>query len=259
MPALTTERGCGRRVAGGLYLVVPIGPNGRPIEDFLLCPPIRPQFDLPVQGQLPFWKDETLHLVDWIGETYYPHVTDWIEEARVLGISRRISLDLAQRDAGNETARSILEALTGASRLWFAHRRAWIDNLDQYARIDGSLPWMCPRQIDGHPEHDAVADDPPACVGSYWWDLDDGAPVKPPAIPALKAPDRLVVKTLPCGAEFMGRTRPPDFEPVYETAIFARFPIVQLELVRGPYGEHELVREQLQDLDIDIPILEVND
>ncbi len=266
---LTHARGCGaHRTAGSLYLEIPTttGPNGRPIEDFLICPPIQPNFELPVQGQLPFWSGAVLHLVDWIGECFYPNVCDWIEESRVLGISRKISLQFATSDTGANAGLSILEALTPASRLYFAHPRALINNVDDYR--DGSssnvLPWSCPRNVEGHPETDPNDPDdgeygPPCCVGIYWSDLDSGDPIELPAEMDMVASDRLVQRTLACGATYIGRTRPVGMIPLYSPAIFARFPVKQLALVRGENDEHVPVRERLAGLNLNIPIFEVDE
>lgn len=42
-----------------------------------------------------------VHVIDWVGEQHYPAVTDFLEEGRVLGFSRRISstLDLSRLTA----------------------------------------------------------------------------------------------------------------------------------------------------------------
>lgn len=50
---MAPERGCGRRIAGGTYLVTNTSPNGRPLEHFLFCPPLRvPDVGLSTQGQI---------------------------------------------------------------------------------------------------------------------------------------------------------------------------------------------------------------
>jgi hypothetical protein len=260
---LTTARGCGNsRTAGCLYLEVPTSPHGRPIEDFLICPPILPDFDLPTQGQLPFFTDGVLNLVDWIGECFYPNVCDWIEEARLLGISSKISIQFAT--SKTDESLTILESLTPASRLYFAHPRAFIHNIEDYrwGSFLNILPWSCPRSIEGHPEtdpHESSEYGPPCCVGIYWWDLDGGEPVSVPEGVDMLAPERLVNRPMPCGVPYMGRVRPAHVEPIYSPAIFARFPVKQLALVRGALGEHEPVRERLAKLNLNIPLLEVDE
>ncbi len=84
-------RGCGNRKKGGLYLVVPVSEDGTPIEEFLIDQPI-PYLGEPFRApQLVY--NETLGAYDvlmWVGKRFYPYVPDFIEEVRMLGISKRI-------------------------------------------------------------------------------------------------------------------------------------------------------------------------
>ena len=36
----SARRGCGYRQPGGAYFAIPLGPGGRPIEVFLITPPV---------------------------------------------------------------------------------------------------------------------------------------------------------------------------------------------------------------------------
>jgi hypothetical protein len=258
--SLSPERGCGYRTQGGLYLEVPLSPFGRPVEDFLICEPIQPTFDLPVQGQLPFWKRDTLHLLDWIGQCFYPNVADWIEETRVLGVSSKVSIQLADRTAGNETDLSVLEALTPDSRLYFAHPRAYLHNIQAYIRAltFTDEPWKCPKRVTMHPLYDEKLDHTPCCVGVYWWDLDRGDPEPVPAGINIPEADHLVRRTLPCRASYLGHRTPEDITPEYSPGIFAKFPMIQLAVVRGDHGEHESVLDRLSRLHLTLPVLEVD-
>lgn len=262
-PKLTHTRGCGKRTAGGVYLEVPTSKYGQPIEYFLLCPPRRPGFDIPVQGQLPFWMETShgpvLNLIDWIGEKFYPNICDWIEEAATLGISTKVSIQLADRAAGGDEARSILEALTPESSLFFAHARAHINNIIDYDDPENEFPWSCPKDVENHPDYDNDLDDVPTCVGVYWWDLDGGDPIQMPAGIELAGASRMVQRTLPCGRTYLGRTRPEGVTPQYSPAIFARFPVIRLVVVRGQQGEHLPVRERLNELDLQIPVIEADE
>jgi hypothetical protein len=97
MLTVARPRGCGERKKGGVYACCGLSPVGRPIEEYLLCPP-RP---------VDYKFHRTPRLVDvikggprknalliWIGEQYYPFVSDFIEEAREQGISRRLPSNL---------------------------------------------------------------------------------------------------------------------------------------------------------------------
>lgn len=91
---LTTPdlRGCGEREEGGLYACVGLGDNGAPIEVFTLDPAIpwdRGPFRAPQFHQR---QDGVWDLVMWVGAEAYPYAPDFIEEARRLGISKRVPI-----------------------------------------------------------------------------------------------------------------------------------------------------------------------
>lgn len=80
-------RGCGERVEGGLYVRVATSPYGMPLEHFLIDAP------MPYLGTVnrePFFEGENAYF--WVGEQFYPYATDFIEEARLYGVSKRLPL-----------------------------------------------------------------------------------------------------------------------------------------------------------------------
>ncbi len=94
---LACVRGCGSRTQpGSLYLYVGVGPEGVPVWHFLTDPPI-PFVGSKFQGvhQAPpemtvGWPDDTILLLDMVGESFYESAPSFIEEARRFGFSRRI-------------------------------------------------------------------------------------------------------------------------------------------------------------------------
>jgi len=98
---LTTPavRGCGKRRQGGLYAAVGLSANGgRPLEEFMIDPPIM-WTQGPFRGtRFEGHKDGACDLVQWVGEQFYPFVPDFVEEGRKLGFSRLLSpkLDLSK-------------------------------------------------------------------------------------------------------------------------------------------------------------------
>lgn len=86
------KRGCGFRKEGGLYACVPTGAGGRPIEAFVLDPAI-PWTAGPFRGAIQRQNNSGVNdLIVWVGKEHYPYVSDFIEEARRYGVSRRIPL-----------------------------------------------------------------------------------------------------------------------------------------------------------------------
>jgi len=95
-------RGCGIREEGSLYFVCETSPLGRPIEDFLVDPPI------PWKGprlRAPMLQHDGArfnHVLIGVGARYYPFIPDFIEEAKIMGVSKRIptGFDLSKLTPG---------------------------------------------------------------------------------------------------------------------------------------------------------------
>lgn len=145
--AIPEERGCGDREAGGLYIESGAGPWGLPFEAFLLDPPrlVPEGLDLVNKARIMprEWLtgrievDEfgrTIHdLFIHIGAKFYPWGPDFLQEARRLGVSRRIPATLD------------LKRLNRASRIWLAHAKAIPLN---WAEL--SPPDRCKKVLDRH-------------------------------------------------------------------------------------------------------------
>lgn len=206
-------RECGSRVEGGTYAVVPTSPNGTPVDNFLLCKP-RPvnkeEYNLsnvgvrlidieqdcylcggkPTKGAetcqtcYGTGKETVTHIFDIVGQEYYPNVADFVEEARRLGISRRLELETKA-----EYAR-----LSTRSRLFLLHHRAGIKNpLAIYEKM--LLPELkrlqragCPKGLEEHNLETVgktvagivkAGKNPPGCSALYWNVLEEGATIIP--------------------------------------------------------------------------------
>lgn len=109
------SRGCGDRKTDSIYFESRLTIKGEPIENFIIDPPI----DCEKKGikwsrsyQI-FRKDGVNHLIDWIGEEYYPSPWDFIEEARIKGMSRRVQKSF-----------DFTKITPGKSQIFFAHKKA---------------------------------------------------------------------------------------------------------------------------------------
>lgn len=136
------SRGCGTRAEGGLYAVCETSLDGEPIEYFLYDPVI------PVPKELGTLRAPLIenvngvnHLLMTVGKIYYPFVPDFVEEARVMGISKRIPLNFDL---------SLLQP--GYSRLFLVHDRA-IQNFEYEIKEP-----RCPKNND----------EPHICIGDLW-------------------------------------------------------------------------------------------
>lgn len=191
------ERGCGKRAKGGLYACCGLSPFGKPIEDFLIDPPIAyngESFRAPIVDE----KNGVKNLIFWVGKEYYPFCPDYIEETRVMGISKRVPLGFDFD--GIEPFKS---------SMFFIHPRAIIDN-------DIWKPDWCPMEKDNHIEGDEF------CIRSLYFFVDveiiDGKYVRRIASTSY---------TVPISYEH---------KPEYKPGIFMRIPFSHFEYVAKDDG-----------------------
>lgn len=128
------SRLCGSgRHAGEMYLESGLQSGGAPIESFLMDPPmlIDPvEWGVGAIGINTFQDHEGVtHVLDWVGETHYPEMVDFIEEARVKGVSRRVAHN------------GPIDQLDSRSRLFLMHPRAAVTNA---ASLPTPAGFACP-------------------------------------------------------------------------------------------------------------------
>jgi len=141
------ERGCGERQPGGVYLETGLSSHGRPLEEFLLDPPLPVPDGLDLINKPQLWQrtfplgepvsDAEEHpiydILMWVGAEFYPYCPDFIEEVRRYGASRRLNPNLD------------LSLLSRASRMILVHPRA--RNLAWQTQTP---PATCHKDIPGH-------------------------------------------------------------------------------------------------------------
>ena len=145
------RRGCGYRQPGGAYFAVPLAPGGRPVEEFLIDPPVviedAARLGLTAVGVAVFERDGVTHVVDIVGREHYPTVASFVDEARRLGVSRRAprTIDFAQ--------------ISAQSRLLLAHVHADIANAAEFP-----TDAVCPCHVQEH-----VASAFQGMCARLWW------------------------------------------------------------------------------------------
>jgi hypothetical protein len=144
-------RGCGEREPGGVYCESGLSPWGRPLEEFLIDPPLPIPDGLDLINKPQLWQrmlpsgepalDEQgqpiYDLLIWVGAEFYPYCPDYLEEVRRYGASRRLNPNL---DLSN---------LSRASRMILAHPRA-INTLWH----EQQPPQQCGKHVPGHAEEE---------------------------------------------------------------------------------------------------------
>lgn len=224
------ERGCGHRVAGGVYLEVPVSDRGLPLEHFIIDPPVpvNPEvLGLTPVGVTAIERDGITHIFDWVGSSHYPNVLDVLLEAQHLGLSRRIS-----------RTEPALKKLTKESRIYLIHSRGWMLNfkeLQEAIDVERSIPLLnpgmatrrCPKGKSDHLYTPTKGLDV-MCAGLWWDDIEPGAVTN-------HAPDssfpRRVVRQMPSFSYTAWET-PRGFRGDYRPALIASFPIAQITVIR---------------------------
>ena len=241
---LTCDRLCGSsRQKDSLYLECRFGPGGRPLEEFLLCPPVRLSEEildgLSRQGMHLFPQqvvsDETIyHILDWISEAHYKNVSAFLREGAAINFSRKIQPSFP------------FEKLSAASRYLPVHARGWIENYEEYFKYE---PYTLPREMccplrlvhhrsvgDSRMAHGSqIIVDP--CARIWMQDIEGGESASERAaefgITDASIAARLVKVSLPCRAGFFGLRKPDGVEPVYAPAIIASLPIGRIAVIKG--------------------------
>lgn len=149
-PALGGPRECGDgRQEGHIYAECGFSPGGAKIEQFLLDfpVPVNPkQLGFSAQGVTFIERNGIWHIVDIIGKQHYEFAADFIEEARVLGISRKIP-----RTAD-------FSKLGPRSTLILIHEGGYVRNTKTLQAHTSAVECPCGK---GHQSHEA-------CAGWHW-------------------------------------------------------------------------------------------
>jgi hypothetical protein len=218
---VAVKRGCGTRIENSVYWECGMGPDGQPIEHFLICPPRRVPEGLTLSslGVQLLEVGGVTHVVDVVGQEYYPNVADFIEEVRRFGLSRKLphTLDFSR--------------LTWESRLLVAHARAVVTNMGDWFESPDIGELRCPKLLEGHPRG-------VECCGWVWWNDIEGG-VKSAA--AGDSDPLLVVREMP-SFRYNGHGRPEGVTPQYELGFFASLPLGRIAVVQGDKSAERIER-----------------
>ncbi|MFC4455242.1 hypothetical protein [Deinococcus sonorensis] len=205
LPASGGARLCGPgRTAGGLYLESGLNVVAPDLAPFLMDPPVpyeAIEAGLSAIAPLALQHQGLWHLIDHVGQVHYPYPVDFLAEAAVLGVSRKIAptLDLTR--------------LTPGSCLLLYHDRAALEHPSALAPF---LPdFRCPCGVH-------QADEP--CAGHHRSALPD-------------RPTGSGQRPLGTGTYRLDRTLPGAPAPKYRGGLFLRAPITRIVLVTSHQGQ----------------------
>ncbi len=135
-------RGCGVREEGGLYVCSGLSPYGLPFSEFVIDPPIPFDGD-PFRAPMIIERDGKKHLMLWVGAEHYPYVSDYLEETRRYGVSKRISADFP------------IDELDIGSFLFLVHPKAIVVDHEYLPPVE-----FCPKNDPTHKENNEIC-----CLG----------------------------------------------------------------------------------------------
>lgn len=234
-------RGCGTRVKGGLYVEVATADWGLPLECFLVDPPLLidpKELNLsPIGVKMIEDPHGNRHILDWVGETFYPFAADFLAEGKIMGFSRRISPDLP------------LSLLNWNSRLAIAHPKGYIHNHEGAVPAEVSpfvsLEEHCPR-VGACPGDRFAPHVNEMCVAQHWVVAPSSTDQSSGEVP---------VRNFASTSYFVFPP-PDDYTPEFGPAIIAKLPISRLVVVAAEDGSHHdtlhAVRERSK-----LPVIEV--
>ena len=191
--------GSGRK-AGEVYLESALGAGGGAVENFLVDVPLA--LDAQAWGISPLgvstFVDEhgVKHVLDWVGATHYPEVVDFIEEARVSGVSRKVS------------HMAPIQGLSPASRLWLLHPRAVLVNA---GALDAPAGFSCPCG-KGH----ALTE---GCIGHAWYAAANVGPGE---------------RKLAEGKRYRVKSPSVPEKATFGLGVFMTLPVTNLSVIRSP-------------------------
>ncbi len=234
-------RGCGAaRTQGAVYLESGVGAGGLPLEQFLVDPPQPYDTDQKIGVDIVADGKGTFHVIDWVGAEHYPMPSDFLEEGRLHGFSRKVSRT-------NE-----FHKLTKDSQLIFIHAKAIVTNAAEIA------PYLPDHKLRARCAHfarsgdDAHLHDPNVGCTRFWYALAEATGTRitenDTLLPERKVGDATgyIVEPLPYGA--------PD--PQYRPGIIARVPITNISVIATSDGSHKATLSRIAQTTHGIPVLE---
>ena len=244
-------RGCGKRVAGGIYLATDLSPYGIPLNAFLFDPPWVPLDNDGVPhypGSVGLhlvenpWQENVVDVWDWIGEEHYEYFPDFWEETKRYGVSRRIS------------SGANFDLLSRKSQLIGFHRKGIYSALNKvfYKRL--IKEWETGTEMDLCPQN---KEEEHFCV-SYLWQLVENAEENKPRLHTRFMPDIVKVQFSYIAASIP--TWADNYMTSWIPAAMFHLPIHRIEIVEDKVaGTHEKAWEIVDKSVTDLPYVVVEE
>lgn len=246
MTTAPVTRGCGTRIAGGVYIEVRPTPGGHPIEEMICDPPIpidEAELGMSARGMTLMVTGGRTVLLDHVGQESYPNVADILEEGRRHGFSRRVQSTID------------FSLIAPGTRLALVHPRAIIDDTVHVAALlgydVGSDAQPCP-QIVGqkHCGREPRGHSGKLCARFWWQDIPNSR-WDSPTPEARRLAEAHVGSTT-----YYAWERPrAEFDVFYRPGIIAFLPISGIAVVRDiEGGTHKRALERAENAHVPVSL-----
>jgi hypothetical protein len=228
-------RGCGiARTQGAIYIECAYEPQGRALEHFLFDSPqaVTIRSRQGVEG-IPD-ANGTTHLLDCVGETHYPYASDFLEELRLHGLSRKVA------------ASAIVDKLSGKSTIIIAHPKAIVTNAKTLAaHIPEAAKARCATYALSFNKDTTHLTSDVACT-RHSYVLAEGNDVR----------GNLVFRQFTKDTSYRVFPATGTFTPEFQTGLIAKLPITAITVIKHADGNHLPTLKMLRKRIKDIPIFE---
>ncbi|MGL4641195.1 MAG: hypothetical protein ACRCVX_15905 [Shewanella sp.] len=249
-------RMCGTaRTEGGVYLESGMSddPMAKPLEWFLVDPPKPYEPDCKLGVEMVEGADGKTHVIDYVGLEHYPYATDFLEEVRRFGLSRKVSknIDFSRLSHGSKIiivhARGLI-AQSDLNRVMPPdYTTPLIDQL--VTKLDRLDPTQCHcghHERTGSLEH-LTLDYSGWCSRHLW--------AFTPADEAIRmGNETLYYRQCPSFKYQVFPVDPSASDPLFQTATIAVFPITNISVVKSRDGSHQAtfdhVKKQLKGIPV---------
>jgi hypothetical protein len=220
-------RGCGdSRVQGAVYIETGLSDDGLPLEAFICDPPI-PYSAPSSRGVHVKHHGDITYIIDEISFENYPYPSDFLEEVRRHGLSRKVSPD------------AIAGKLSENTFVMLVHRRGILKNAKRLAPYldDDKLKSRCKIFSFDHDEAHLQNPHIPCSRHTY-------------SVAAEDSHNTTRTFTRDTSYSVVPWKTQPRVKPEFQSAVIAKLPVTFISVITADDGSHEKAMEKIKDVPV---------